>query len=67
MQDKISVGKILKIVPEMVFLIGSAPGLWGETVSPSPEGSPASQDVWYPWPFVIKSQQHPLIIGTQLQ
>lgn len=42
MQDKISVGKILKIVPEMVFLIGSAPGLWGETVSPSPEGSPAS-------------------------
>lgn len=67
MQDKISVGKILKIVSEMVFLIESAPGLWGETVFPSPEESPASQDMWYPWSFVIKSQQHLLIIGIQLQ
>lgn len=51
----------------MVFLIRSAPGLWGETVFPSPEESPALQDVWYPWSFVINSEQHLLSIGTQLQ
>lgn len=54
--EKISVGKILKIVSEMVFLVGSAPGLWEEIVFPSPEESAVFQDMWYPLSYVIKSQ-----------